>query len=227
LQIKSIRKYFSLPLVLLSIVGVFFAMVMTSNTLPYFDFDSRKDFLGTKKFAVTSRLIFKIGFYTHISSALLVWLAGIPQFWPKLILKYPKWHRSLGKIYVFGILFLAAPSGLILAKFANGGLSAQVGFMLQCLVWWFLTLKAFLYIKEGDIAHHVRYMIKSLAVTYAAFSLRTESYVMYQFFDTKPIETYLTVVWLSWVGNLFLAEILLLTKIDMYFMKLIKPYNEN
>lgn len=209
-------------MVLLSVTGIIFAIIMAENTIPYFDFTPRKGFLGTKTFVVTSRLVFKIGFYIHISSALAVWLVAIPQFWPSLILKYPKWHRSLGKIYVFGILFLAAPSGLILAKFANGGLSAQVGFMLQCLVWWFLTLKAFIYIKEGDIAQHVRYMIRSLAVTYAAFSLRTESYVMYQFFGTKPIETYLTVVWLSWVGNLFLAEILLLTKIDRYFVKFIK-----
>jgi Predicted membrane protein (DUF2306) len=218
-----LRNYFSLPLVLLSITGIIFAIIMAENTIPYFDFAPRKDFLGTKTFAVTSKLIFKTGFYTHICSALVVWLAGIPQFWPLLVLKYPKWHRNLGKIYVFGILFLAAPSGLILAAFANGGLSAQVGFTLQCLVWWFLTFKAFLFIKEGNIAEHVRCMIRSLAVTYAAFSLRTESYVMYQFFGTKPIETYLTVVWLSWVGNLFLAEILLLTKIDRYFVKFIKP----
>ncbi|MCF8326042.1 MAG: DUF2306 domain-containing protein, partial [Leadbetterella sp.] len=86
-----------------------------------------------------------------------------------------------------------------------------------------LTLKAFLNIKEGNITQHLRYMIRSLAVTYAAFSLRTESYIMYQYMGTKPIETYLTVVWLSWVGNLFLAEILLFTKIDRYFVKLIKP----
>ena len=210
-------------MVLLSITGIIFAIIMAENTIPYFDFTPRKGFLGTKTFAVTSRLIFKIGFYIHISWALVVWLVGIPQFLPLIIEKYPKWHRNLGKIYVFGVLVFAAPSGLILAKFANGGLSAQVGFTLQCLVWWFLTLKAFLYIKERDIAQHVRYMIRSLAVTYAAFSLRTESYVMYQFFGTKPIETYLTVVWLSWVGNLFLAEILLLTKIDRYFVKFIKP----
>jgi hypothetical protein len=212
-----------LPIIILCLVGVLFAVVMTHNTLPYFDFAPRKGFLGTKTFAITSQSIFRVGFYVHISSALVVWLAGIPQLWPSLVLNYPKWHRNLGKIYVFGILFLAAPSGLILARFANGGLSAQVGFALQCLVWWFLTFRAFWFIKEGNIAEHVRYMIRSLAVTYAAFSLRTESYVMYQFFGTKPIETYLTVVWLSWVGNLFLAEILLLTKIDRYFVKILKP----
>lgn len=216
-----LRKYFSLPLTLFVLIGIVFFVVMAENTIPYFDFSPRKDFLGTKTFAVTSKLIFRLGFYIHISSALVVWLVAIPQFWPRLIQKYPTWHRNFGKIYVFGILFLAAPSGLILARFANGGLSAQVGFTLQCLVWWFLTLKAFLYIKEGNIAQHIRYIIRSLAVTYAAFSLRTESYVMYQFLDTKPIETYLTVVWLSWVGNLFLAEILILTKIERYYIKFI------
>ena len=209
----------SLPLLLLTLVGVVFFFVMTQNTIPYFDFAPRKGFLGTKTFMVTSNLIFRIGFYVHISSALIVWLVGIPQFLPRIIDKYPKWHRNLGKIYVFGVLVFAAPSGLILAKFANGGLSAQVGFTLQCLVWWFLTFKAFWFIKKGDISQHLRYMIRSLAVTYAAFSLRTESYIMYQFLGTKPIETYLTVVWLSWVGNLFLAEILLLTKIERYYIK--------
>jgi hypothetical protein len=39
-------------------------------------------------------------------------------------------------------------------------------------------------------------------------SLRTESYAMYYFFHTKPIETYVTVTWLSWVGNFLIAEML-------------------
>ncbi|MCP9766381.1 DUF2306 domain-containing protein [Lacihabitans sp. LS3-19] len=196
---------------------------MTENTLPYFDFSPRKGFLGTKTFEVTSQAIFRIGFYVHISSALLVWLVGTPQFLPEFIVKYANWHRMLGKVYVFGILFLAAPSGLILARFANGGLSAKVGFALQCLVWWFTTFKAFKYIQEGNITQHLRYMVRSLAVTYAAFSLRTESYVMYQFLGTKPIETYLTVVWLSWVGNLLLAEIMLSSNIEKFYLKIIKP----
>jgi uncharacterized membrane protein len=214
-----VYRKLSLPLLLLTLVGVVFFFVMTQNTIPYFDFAPRKGFLGTKTFMVTSNLFFKIGFYVHISSALIVWLVGIPQFLPRILKRWPEWHRNLGKIYVFGVLVFAAPSGLILAKYANGGLSAQVGFSLQCLVWWFLTFKAFRFIKKGDISQHLRYMIRSLAVTYAAFSLRTESYIMYQFLGTKPIETYLTVVWLSWVGNLFLAEILLLTKIERYYIK--------
>ena len=52
-------------------------------------------------------------------------------------------------------------------------------------------------------------MILSYAITLAAMSLRTESYFMVYLFETKPIETYLTVTWLSWVGNLLIAQVLI------------------
>ena len=52
-------------------------------------------------------------------------------------------------------------------------------------------------------------MLRSLAVTTAAMSLRTESYILFYYLGTKPIETYLTVTWLSWVGNLFVADLLI------------------
>jgi hypothetical protein len=52
-------------------------------------------------------------------------------------------------------------------------------------------------------------MLRSYAITLAAMSLRTESYLMKYFFQTKPFETYLTVVWVSWVGNLVLCELLI------------------
>jgi hypothetical protein len=52
-------------------------------------------------------------------------------------------------------------------------------------------------------------MMRSLAVTLAAMSLRLESYALYYGLHTKPIETYLTVTWLSWTGNLLLTEVLI------------------
>ena len=110
-----------------------------------------------------------------------------------------------------GVQTCALPisSGLVLATYANGGLAAQVGFSLQCLVWWAVTYLAWNDIMKKRYESHANMMIRSFAVTLAAMSLRTESYVMYYWFGTKPIETYLTVTWLSWVGNLLLAEVLI------------------
>ena len=80
---------------------------------------------------------------------------------------------------------------------------------MQCLVWWWITFAAWQAAVQKDWSKHSEMMLRSYAVTLAAMSLRTESYALYYVFETKPIETYLTVTWLSWVGNLFIAEIMI------------------
>lgn len=203
------------------LIPIGFAIVMTGQTLPYFDFDIRRGFLGTKSFKTVGTPLFQGSFYLHIGSALLVWIIGIVQLIPFFINKR-SFHRSAGKAYVLLILLFAAPTGLGLSLFANGGLSAKIGFFLQSCVWWAVTLKAFTEIKNGNLRSHVRWMLRSLAITYAAFSLRTESYLMMNFFGTKPIETYLSVVWLSWVGNLLIMEALLMYKLDNFFLHFVQ-----
>ncbi len=187
---------------------LYFTAVMAGEVFPYFRFEHAMNFLGTKTDAVLLRPDFQWAFYIHISSSLVVLLAGVWQFWPAFHRRWPVWHRNLGKIYVFTILALAAPSGLVLGYYANAGLPAKVAFMLQSTVWWVVTYLAWYEIRMHRLLPHTNMMIRSFAVTLAAMSLRTESYIMYYVFNTKPIETYVTVTWLSWVGNLLLAEVL-------------------
>ena len=186
-----------------------FTLIMLTKVLPYMTFEKAINFLGTKTDEVLDKQHFIWSFYIHITSSLFVMGGGVFQFLPILIKNYPRLHRNIGKMYVFFILILAAPSGLVLATYANGGLAARVGFSLQCIVWWTVTYLAWNEIMKRRYESHANMMIRSFAVTLAAMSLRTESYVMYYWFGTKPIETYLTVTWLSWVGNLLLAEVLI------------------
>ncbi|MEO6039123.1 MAG: DUF2306 domain-containing protein [Saprospiraceae bacterium] len=188
-----------------------FTGVMLSKVLPYLHFERAAFFLGTKPDAVLDKLHFTIGFYVHITTSLVVLALGITQFLPQITRRWPRTHRLAGQLYTAGILLLAAPSGLILATYANGGLPAKVGFSLQCLVWWVVTYLAWREARQKRWLKHVEMMIRSYAITLAAMSLRTESYILYYWFGTKPIETYVTVTWLSWVGNLLLAEVLLYT----------------
>jgi hypothetical protein len=182
---------------------------MVTKVLPYMTFERAINFLGTKTDAVLDRSYFMWAFYVHITSSIAVMGGGIVQFFPFLLRGYPQVHRFIGKIYIGSILLMAAPSGLILAAFANGGLPSKVGFTLQCLVWWWITFVAWQEVMKKRYLKHSEMMLRSYAVTLAAMSLRVESYVMYYLFETKPIETYLTVTWLSWVGNLLIAEILI------------------
>lgn len=200
-----------------------FTLIMLTKVLPYMTFEKAINFLGTKTDEVLDKQHFIWSFYIHITSSLFVMGGGVFQFFPILIKNYPRLHRNIGKMYVFFILILAAPSGLVLATYANGGLAARVGFSLQCIVWWTVTYLAWNEIMKRRYESHANMMIRSFAVTLAAMSLRTESYVMYYWFGTKPIETYLTVTWLSWVGNLLLAEVLIFNglgkKIVHYILK--------
>jgi uncharacterized membrane protein len=212
-----------LLLALAALLIAAFAALMLTKTLPYYTFEKGINFLTTKSDETNDSPIFRLGFYVHITTSLLVLVAGLLQFLPFLARRGPGLHRQLGKFYIIGILALAAPSGLILARFANGGLAAQVGFSLQCLVWWLCTWRAYQAARQRQWSLHVDWMLRSYAVTLAALALRGESYVMYYVFETKPIETYLTVTWLSWVGNLILVELLIEGGLGRYFLREFMP----
>jgi hypothetical protein len=186
-----------------------FSVLMLTKVIPYFSFEKGILFLSTKTNKVLDNPVFLTGFYVHITSSIWVMAGGVFQFVPALLRNKPLWHRNIGKMYILSILLLAAPSGLILAFYANGGLPSKVGFTMQCIVWWLSTLLAWQEIHNRQWLSHIEWMIRSYAVTLAAMSLRIESYWLYYFMGTKPIETYLTVTWLSWTGNLLIAEVLI------------------
>jgi hypothetical protein len=214
-----------------AIIG--FTGIMWAKILPYMTFERAINFLGTKPDAVLDRNYFMVAFYIHITSSVLAILGGIFQFFPsslrgtKQLRGYPNVHILIGKIYIGSILLLAAPSGLVLAAFANGGLPAKVGFTLQCFVWWATTYAAWRAIMQRNWEEHAKMMLRSYAVTLAAMSLRTESYALVYFFGTKPIETYLTVTWLSWVGNFFIAEVFIYFGMAKKLVKIYVGQTEN
>ena len=217
-----------LPLLLATLLIAAFAALMLTKTLPYYSFEKGIHFLTTKSDETNDNPWFRLGFYVHITTSLSVLVLGLLQWLPVVAQRGPRLHRWLGYGYVVGILGLAAPSGLILAKFANGGLVAQVGFTLQCVVWWLTTWLAYRAARQRAWPRHVQWQVRSYAVTLAALALRGESYFMFYVFGTKPIETYLTVTWLSWVGNLILAEALLELGLGRYFLReLIKRLRPN
>ncbi|GAB3835289.1 DUF2306 domain-containing protein [Hymenobacter jeollabukensis] len=188
---------------------VLFTGLMLTKVVPYLSFEPGIDFLTTKSAETNASALFRLGFYVHITSSLWVMATGLVQFFPRLWAGRRALHRTLGKVYVASVLLLAAPSGLILALYANGGLVAKVGFTLQCLVWWLSTWQAYRTARQRQWQPHTDWMLRSYLVTLAAMSLRLESFGLFYLFQTKPIETYLTVTWLSWTGNLVLAEVLI------------------
>jgi hypothetical protein len=72
-------------------------------------------------------------FYTHIASGPVCLLLGAVLVSDRFRLRFPQWHRRLGKMQIALLLLLLAPSGLWMAYYAAAGPVAAVGFALLAI----------------------------------------------------------------------------------------------
>ena len=73
-------------------------------------------------------------FYTHIAAGPFTLLAGLLLLSERFRLRWPRWHRLLGRTQVACILLLLTPSGLWMAFYAATGRIATVSFVTLALV---------------------------------------------------------------------------------------------
>ena len=185
---------------------LYYGYFLVVKTWSYADFIPTTGLLIAKQSVIQQPHYF-FSFYTHVFSSIFVLLIGSLQFSGTLFRYSAKGHQLLGKLYVGIVLVLSAPSGLVMALYANGGLPAKVAFVFQSVLWWLMTVLALKYAREGNWMEHSKFMLRSYALTLGAISLRIYAYVLPTFFGTYPIETYITNAWMSWVGNLLLVEL--------------------
>lgn len=193
---------------LLVIPFAYWVYLMAIKSWSYTSFHPEEGFLIAKRH-LADNLWYLIPFYVHAFSSVFVLILGAAQFSTTLMNKAPRIHRVLGSVYLVLVLFISGPSGLLIAPYANGGLSPSVAFSLQGILWMLMTAMAWWHIRHGRIELHGKYMLRSFALAAGAVSLRIYAKVFLDWFGTHPIETYLTTSWLSWVGNLIFAEALI------------------
>jgi hypothetical protein len=194
---------------------VFWSLVVFVNVLDYFSLRTDVEFLLWKGTLVKD-WAWMAAFYVHITSSIVCLVTGPFQFVPKLRHLYPQAHRWVGKAYVFTILFLAAPSGLYMAFFANGGFWAQLAFFILALLWFTTTFLALQTAIKRDFRAHRRWMVRSYALVFSAVTLRVYmpllTYGIGQM-GLPTMEPELAVVvtsWINWVPNLVVGELLLI-----------------
>ncbi len=181
---------------------------MLQLTWPYTSGQLNIDFLQTKQ-EVIHLLHYRWSFFLHIFSSLIILAAGLTQFSNYFLRKYKRVHRWIGKAYVFLILFVSAPAALCMSFYALGGPWSQLSFVLLSILWWSFTFLAYQTIRQGMVAAHRRFMIRSYALTLSAITLRAFQFLLPDFFSIDPATNYLLIGWTSWLGNLVLAEIYL------------------
>ncbi|WP_042722798.1 DUF2306 domain-containing protein [Flavobacterium sp. B17] len=206
---KNIPKIFKTLL----IVGFgYFFWLMLKITWEYIPLNTNVSFLMIKQTEVTSRPEYLYFFYTHIYTSIFVLLTGFLAILRR-DLGIKSLHKNIGKIYIFLILFLAAPSGIYMGIFANGGIYSKISFVILGCLWWFSTLKAYQLARQKKFRQHQQWMWRSFALTISAITLRMWKVIIVYLFHPDPMDVYQIIAWLGWVPNILFIEYLIARKL--------------
>jgi uncharacterized membrane protein len=104
----------------------------------------------------------------HVLTAVPTILIGPIQFSSRFRRKYLGVHRLLGKIYVVCVM-IAAPTSVGLGQYAPGIL--RFAGLTQAILWIALTYAAFFTARNGQIAQHRQWMVRSYGVGCTIFVL--------------------------------------------------------
>ncbi|MEZ5059146.1 MAG: DUF2306 domain-containing protein [Saprospiraceae bacterium] len=181
----------------------FLAISIGLYPLVYLFIDETIGLFSGKPASLLADRIWNFAFYTHIGFGGLSLLSGWSQFLPSFRKRKLNLHRSLGKIYVISVL-ISALAGIYIGFFASTGLIASLGFITLGIIWFGVTLAAFLTIKKGQIQQHQIFMVFSYAATFAAVTLRLWMPILIGISGSFEI-AYPIVAWLCWVPNLIFA----------------------
>ena len=199
--------------VFLLIVYAFFCYLLLEITLQYIPYHTDVAFLRIKQDYI-SMWYYKLAFFIHVYTSLLILPAAFTQFSPWILKHHFRIHKLSGWLYVVVVLLLSAPSGFIIGIYANGGWSSQLAFCLLAILWFYFTLRAIQSIRKKNILLHQKMMIRSFSLALSAITLRAWKYIIVILFHTRPMDTYQLVAWLGWVLNLIIAEIIILKTVQ-------------
>lgn len=196
-MIRRIFWYFALVLVIILCAGIFYMYGVESDSV----------FLQLKQAAVRTGW-YMPAFYCHVIGSSMILIAGLFQFSKKVYNNRPL-HKALGKLYVFGVLFFAAPGAYVMTFYINRGPVVFGSFFIQNTLWVLFTFYAWQLIMKGHIDDHIKYMRRSFALAFAAVTLRLYIWL----FNTLGISidfkyNYVIIAFASWVPNLIMAEII-------------------
>jgi uncharacterized membrane protein len=146
----------------------------------------------------------------HIMPGLLFVLLGPLQFMPKLRSRGPRLHRWTGRVFILSGLTVGVTALVMSPQMAIGGINEMAATILFALMFLFALVRAFLYIRRGNVALHREWMIRAFAIGLAVATIRP---IMGVFFATAllthltPQQFFGTAFWLGFTIQTIVAEV--------------------
>ena len=208
---QSVRFFLSL---LFWVPVFFFSLLLVYNTIPYFSFSKQFSFIEERNLLFQSQF-YNACFYVHIMAGIFCISSALIQFSRVILKKAKTIHRWSGKVYVFVVLFLGAPTGLYMSFFAKGSFWERVLFMFMAVFWFYTTLKGLQVIRTHNVLAHKIWMIRSYAMAMTAVTFRVYHLVFYVM-DWDHLKNYEISLWISVLGNMLVAEWIIYRKSKRY-----------
>ena len=143
-------------------------------------------------------------FVLHALAAAAALLLAPWQLLAGLRRRRPGLHRRMGRAYA-GAVLIAGLAGFPLAAASFAGPVAAAGFAALALAWILSTALGVRAARAGDLAAHRRWMLRSVALTCAATTLRL-------YLPIPPalgwsfVDGYRVIAWACWLPNLLAVE---------------------
>ena len=151
--------------------------------------------------------IYRWAFYLHIGSSPATLIFGLLLINNRFRMKWPTWHRQLGKFQSMLVLFLVVPSGLWMAFYAEAGLIAETGFASLAIATGICVVTGWRTAVQRRFTEHRRWMWRCYLLLCSAVVLRLMGGIAHLArLDTNW--TYPMAAWLSWLGPLLTFETL-------------------
>ena len=178
------------------------ALVTFANYPDYFPANFRADFLlGREGYFHGS---YQGAFYAHIVTGPFVLLAGLVLLSESLRCRFPRGHRRLGQVYLVCVLGVIVPSGLWMARYAESGTIAGVGFAALAVVTGVCAAMGLRSAVERRFDKHRVWMQRCYVLLCSAVVLR----IIGGASDLMNLEwTYPLAAWASWLLPLLALEL--------------------
>ncbi|MBL7778249.1 MAG: DUF2306 domain-containing protein [Chitinophagales bacterium] len=207
----SAELLFWVPVTLLSLLLVY-------NTLPYFSFNPQFEFIQ-ERIKLFVNPVWKVSFYIHIAAGVFCITTALTQFSSYILRKRKAIHVYAGKMYVFVVLVLGAPTGFYMAFFAKGGYWEKACFLFMAIFWFMTTYKGLTTIRNKNVLAHSIWMIRSYSMALTAVTFRVY-HLLFYYSGMDHLDNYAISLWISVLGNMLVAELIIFRKTKHYITSL-------
>lgn len=198
------RRFF----MLLMLAG---SALITLTSIAYFDFETLPPFV-IEKLPVRFESLWLASLRVHVAAASLAFPLCL-LLTTRGLQRRPAWHRFIGRLTGFSVLFALVPSGIVLAFDAKGGKAVSAGFLLSAAIVAGCMVHGILAARRRDFVSHRRAMRHVVGQMSVAVTSRALMFVL----DAAGVDPDLSYVVALWGPVLFSAAIAELVSLRSVF----------